>query len=166
MSDSFATPRAVVRQAPLSMEFSRQEYWSGLLFLLHKVSKPWVWCQLWICRYIDILSSNSTLTDCRWFDYMLEIYKRAAQRQTLRHVLWARASPPLFPHPTHLPVPQPFHLPPDYHAPQKRMMSSSFILWCLQNKVKALHHGICDSAQSGPNLCPSTWLRQPARKSH
>ena len=26
------TPWTVVRQAPLSMEFSRQEYWSGLLF--------------------------------------------------------------------------------------------------------------------------------------
>ena len=28
----FATPWAVVHQAPLSMEFSRQEYWSGLPF--------------------------------------------------------------------------------------------------------------------------------------
>ena len=28
----FATPWTVVRQAPLSMEFSSQEYWSGLLF--------------------------------------------------------------------------------------------------------------------------------------
>ena len=27
----FVTPRAVARQAPLSMEFSKQEYWSGLL---------------------------------------------------------------------------------------------------------------------------------------
>ena len=27
-----ATPRTVARQAPLSMGFSRQEYWSGLLF--------------------------------------------------------------------------------------------------------------------------------------
>ena len=26
------TPRAVADQAPLSMEFSRQEYWSGLPF--------------------------------------------------------------------------------------------------------------------------------------
>ena len=26
------TPRAVARQAPLSMGFSRQEHWSGLLF--------------------------------------------------------------------------------------------------------------------------------------
>ena len=27
-----ATPRTIAYQAPLSMEFSRQEYWSGLLF--------------------------------------------------------------------------------------------------------------------------------------
>ena len=26
----FVTPRTVTRQAPLSMEFSRPEYWSGL----------------------------------------------------------------------------------------------------------------------------------------
>ena len=33
MSDSFATPWTVAAcQAPLSMEFSRQEYWSGLPF--------------------------------------------------------------------------------------------------------------------------------------
>ena len=31
-SDSFATPRTVARQAPLSIEFPRQEYWSGLPF--------------------------------------------------------------------------------------------------------------------------------------
>ena len=29
VSDSFATPWTVAHQAPLSMEFSRQEYWSG-----------------------------------------------------------------------------------------------------------------------------------------
>ena len=28
----FATPWTIASQAPLSMEFSRQEYWSGLLF--------------------------------------------------------------------------------------------------------------------------------------
>ena len=28
----FATPRTVAHQAPQSMEFSRQEYWSGLPF--------------------------------------------------------------------------------------------------------------------------------------
>ena len=31
-SDSFATPRSVVPQAPLSMGFPRQEYWNGLPF--------------------------------------------------------------------------------------------------------------------------------------
>ena len=30
MSNSFVTPRTIARQAPLSMGFSRQEYWSGL----------------------------------------------------------------------------------------------------------------------------------------
>ena len=33
MFDSFAAPWTVSHQAPLSMGFSRQEYWSGLLFL-------------------------------------------------------------------------------------------------------------------------------------
>ena len=32
MPNSFATPWTVARQAPLSMEFSRQEYWNGLPF--------------------------------------------------------------------------------------------------------------------------------------
>ena len=30
--DSFATPWTVAHQAPLSVEFSRQEHWSGLPF--------------------------------------------------------------------------------------------------------------------------------------
>ena len=33
----FVTPWTVARQVPLSMEFSRQEYWSGLPFLLQGV---------------------------------------------------------------------------------------------------------------------------------
>ena len=33
VSDSFATPWTVAYQAPLSMGFSRQEYWSGLPYL-------------------------------------------------------------------------------------------------------------------------------------
>ena len=32
MSNSFATPWTVALQAPLSMRFSRQEYWSGFPF--------------------------------------------------------------------------------------------------------------------------------------
>ena len=37
MSDSFATPWAITHQAPLSIGFSRQEYWSGLPFLLQGI---------------------------------------------------------------------------------------------------------------------------------
>ena len=33
LSDSFVTPWTVACEAPLSMEFSRQEYWNGLPFL-------------------------------------------------------------------------------------------------------------------------------------
>ena len=32
MSDSFVTPWTIAHQAPLSMGFPKQEYWSGLLF--------------------------------------------------------------------------------------------------------------------------------------
>ena len=32
MSDSFAAPWTIAHQALLSVEFPRQEYWSGLLF--------------------------------------------------------------------------------------------------------------------------------------
>ena len=32
MSDSFVTPWTVACQVPLSMGFSRQDYWSGLTF--------------------------------------------------------------------------------------------------------------------------------------
>ena len=33
MSNSFVTPWTLVHQAPLFMDFSRQEYWRGLSFL-------------------------------------------------------------------------------------------------------------------------------------
>ena len=38
VSDSFATLWTVVRQAPLSTGFSRQEYWNGLHALLQGIS--------------------------------------------------------------------------------------------------------------------------------
>ena len=34
VSDPFVTPWAVALQSPLSVVFSRQEYWSGMPFLL------------------------------------------------------------------------------------------------------------------------------------
>ena len=43
---TFCDPMTVARQVPLSMEFSRQEYWSGLPFpspgdLPHPRTEPW-----------------------------------------------------------------------------------------------------------------------------
>ena len=35
----FVTPWTVALQAPLSMRFSRQEYWSGLQFIVHSYPK-------------------------------------------------------------------------------------------------------------------------------
>ena len=40
VSDYFVTPPTVVHQYPLSMGFSRQEYWSGLHFLLQRSFQP------------------------------------------------------------------------------------------------------------------------------
>ena len=37
MSDCSATPWTIAHKAPLSMGFSRQEYWSGLHFLLQEI---------------------------------------------------------------------------------------------------------------------------------
>ena len=36
----FATPWTVALQAPLFMEFSRQEYWTGLLFPTPNMHEP------------------------------------------------------------------------------------------------------------------------------
>ena len=40
VSDFFATPWTVANQAPPSMEFSRQEYWSGWIFFSRGSSRP------------------------------------------------------------------------------------------------------------------------------
>ena len=43
VSDSFSIPWTIAHQAPLSMGFSRQEYWSGLPFP-SPVDQTWVSC--------------------------------------------------------------------------------------------------------------------------
>ena len=50
----FVTPWTVVHQAPLFMKSSRQEYWSGLPFLLQGSSWPrhWTWVS-WTNRWIQ-----------------------------------------------------------------------------------------------------------------
>ena len=40
MSNSFATPWTVAHQAPLSMEFPRQEYWNRLAFASPGIQPP------------------------------------------------------------------------------------------------------------------------------
>ena len=42
MFDSFVTPWAVAHQAPLSMELSRQEHWSGLPFPSPVINKKFM----------------------------------------------------------------------------------------------------------------------------
>ena len=48
----FATPQTVACQTPLSMEFSRQEYWSGVLFPIPGDLQTCVSYVSWIGRRI------------------------------------------------------------------------------------------------------------------
>ena len=71
MSDSFETPWTATWQAPLSMWFSRQEYWSGLLFpspgylpdtcLLH--------CRWILYHWATREAQNCLLLLFKWFPY-------------------------------------------------------------------------------------------------
>ena len=70
----FATPWTVVaHQAPLSMEFSRQEYWSGLPFFSRGSSQPRgrTWVSLIAGRFFTIWASRETqkLIPC-WFHHL------------------------------------------------------------------------------------------------
>ena len=58
LSDSFATLQVVACQAPLSMEFSRQEYWSGLPF-----PSPWDLPHPGIKSRSPALQAESLLTE-------------------------------------------------------------------------------------------------------
>ena len=62
-SDCFATPRTVVHQAPLSMAFSRQEYWSGLPFRDATPKPKWQW-RCW--EMLDI--------SWRWFYFIFYFF--------------------------------------------------------------------------------------------
>ena len=62
MSDAFGTPQTVAQQAPLSMGFSRQEYWSGLPFP-PPGDKMWengiLGHSWWACKMVWTLQKNS-----------------------------------------------------------------------------------------------------------
>ena len=64
----FATPWTVACQRPLSMEFSRQEYWSELPFSF--------------LRNFSIQGSNLGLLHCRWILYHLS-YQRSPGNQDI-----------------------------------------------------------------------------------
>ena len=65
----FVTPWTVVHQAPLSMEFSRQEYWSGLPFPSPgESSPPGDWSQV-SCnadRFFTIWATREALISVLW----------------------------------------------------------------------------------------------------
>ena len=73
VSDS-VTPRTVAHQAPLSMEFSRQECWSGLLFptpnlgVMNFKSYPvtlWAPVSLWSSG--AVVRTNTSKTQSTWY---------------------------------------------------------------------------------------------------
>ena len=74
VSGSFVTPETEARQAPLSMGFSRQEYWSGLLFpspryLSEKSRNPHVLCLLhwWqILYHWATWEAHELLSSLKW----------------------------------------------------------------------------------------------------
>ena len=92
VSDSFATPWTVAYQAPLSMEFSRQEYWSGLLYpapgessrLRDRTQISWVSC---ISRWI--LYHFATWEAHIWETGLFEILLKTME-WTFRVEVWKR----------------------------------------------------------------------------
>ena len=63
MSDPFATTGTIARQAPLSMEFPRQGYWSGLPFpspgdLPHPGVEPVTTCRVVVVTIIVTMTGD------------------------------------------------------------------------------------------------------------
>ena len=87
MSDSFVTPWTVVRQAPLSMGFPRQEFWSGLPF--HSPGD----------RPYSVIKSTSSVwqpdsftTESPWKPYIYTVYIPAFQRPVVQeHRGWRQS---------------------------------------------------------------------------
>ena len=56
----FVTPRTVAQQAPLSMGFSRQEYWNGLPFPSPgNLPRDWTWISCIAGRFFTIWATNA-----------------------------------------------------------------------------------------------------------
>ena len=63
---TFETPRNAAFQAPLSMQISRQEYWSGLPFPTPKEFKPIKWQRLNVCLSLHSSFVAMTGKKKRW----------------------------------------------------------------------------------------------------
>ena len=61
MSDSFVTPRAVARQARLSMGFPRQEYWSAMPTATHTVLSFDKWSYVYNITVLSCITSKIPL---------------------------------------------------------------------------------------------------------
>ena len=106
MSDSFATPRTVAWQAPLSMGFPRQEYWSGLSFpspgdLTKPRSKPQSpaladrFCftteppGMSTMEYYSAIKNNEIMPlVATWMDLQIIILREVSQRKTNMYHLY------------------------------------------------------------------------------
>ena len=100
MSDSFGTPSAVAHQAPLSMEFSRQEYWSGLPFPPPR-DLPDPGIKLCLLRSPTLASGFFTASVTREAQERLHIHAKLPlllERQPLREAEGATQRSPEQPH--------------------------------------------------------------------
>ena len=76
MSNSFAIPLTIAHQAPLSMGFSRQEYWSGLPFppagdLPDPGMVPHLLCLLhWQASSLPLVPPGKPIHDIHWINKM------------------------------------------------------------------------------------------------
>ena len=60
----FVTPWTVAHQAPLSMGFSRQEYWNGLSFIFSKGSswpRDWTWVSCTAGRFFIVWATKNPM---------------------------------------------------------------------------------------------------------
>ena len=83
MSNSFATPWTIARQAPLFMGFPRQEYWSGLPFpspedLPNPQIKPMSFAfaggffTIWATREANLF--NLLVYNCSWQSFIIFVF--------------------------------------------------------------------------------------------
>ena len=81
------TPRTVAHQAPLSMEFSRQEYWSGLPFPSPgDLPSPWIKVSCIAGRFFTVWATRD-ISILRHFAGSAPNYSNKANR-TIKRFTW------------------------------------------------------------------------------